>query len=423
MPTTPPPEALRVNVIGLGYVGAEVCLAAAAAGHRVAAIENDAVRLGELRADTHKADNWTKIRRAIADRQVDVCDTIEAAPPADVWIVAVATPLDADRHPDTSHIEAAARALARVVTPHAVVILESTSYPGTTERIFLPPFLQQGWTPGVDLFVGYSPERIDPGNREWTMQTIPKLVSGCTEKCAKTIADFYRTVVDSVHPMSSTAAAEMAKLLENSWRLINITFANENETLCTALGLDAWEIGEACRTKPFGYHGLNPGPGAGGHCIPVDAAYLSHFARSVDVSTPVLDTAVQANTERPAVIARRVRDVLADTAAADRPARVLVVGVAYKSDIGDTRESAGIALMRVLHQAGTEVEYHDPHVPTLRLPHGGFRSVPLTAGTAEEYDCIVVTTAHAAVDWEVLKYCTTALIDTCNAAALIARLA
>lgn len=420
---TPSPEALRVNVIGLGYVGAEVCLAAAAAGHQVVAIENDVDRLTALRADTHKADNWTKIRRAIAARQVDVCDTIEAAEPADVWIVAVATPLDADGDPDTSHIEAAATALARAVTPHAVVILESTSYPGTTERIFLPPFLQQGWTPGVDLFVGYSPERIDPGNREWTMQNIPKLVSGCTEKCAKTIADFYRTVVDSVQPMSSTAAAEMAKLLENSWRLINIAFANENESLCTTLGLDAWEISEACRTKPFGYHGLNPGPGAGGHCIPVDAAYLSHFARSVDVSTPVLDTAVTANTERPSAIARRVLDLLANTVVPDRPARVLVVGVAYKPDIGDTRESPGIALMRVLDDAGVEVHYHDPHVPALKPRDGGYRSARLTAGTAEEYDCIVVTTAHAAVDWEVLRNCTTPFVDTCNAAALIARLA
>ncbi|WP_198037095.1 nucleotide sugar dehydrogenase [Nocardia sp. BMG51109] len=421
MPST---EVITVNVVGVGYVGAEICLAAMSAGHRVAAIDNDVRRIADLRAprDDLRArrhpDEWADIRRAIADGAVELYDSIEAAPTAELWIVAVPTPLDADGRPDTSDIDKAARAIAAVVTRNAVVVLESTSYPGTTENIFLPPFLEAGWTPGIDLFVGFSPERIDPGRRDWTMKTTPKLVSGCTDECLKAVTEFYRTIVDTVWPMSSTGAAEMAKVYENSWRLINIAFANENETLCVSLGLDPWEVSAACRTKPFGYHGLDPGPGAGGHCIPVDATYLAHLASSRHLETPVLDSAIAANNARPSVIARRIRQRLAG-AATDGPARVLLIGVAYKANVGDTRESPALAILRTLTESGIDVDYHDPHVPVVRTASGPLRSVPLTAATAAAYDCVAVVTAHDAVDWAALRNCPAPIVDTRNVATAI----
>ncbi|WP_378730386.1 nucleotide sugar dehydrogenase [Nocardia brasiliensis] len=413
----PSAEVVSVNVVGVGYVGVAICLASSAAGHRVAAIDNNLRRVDDLRADTNgrSPDEWADIRRAVADGLVDLYTSIESAPAADLWIVAVPTPLDDAGLPDTSNIEEAAKAIASVVTPNAVVILESTSYPGTTEKIFLPPFLEAGWTPGVDLFVGFSPERINPGSQNWTMKNIPKLVSGCTEECLKAVTEFYRTVVDDVRPMSSTYAAEMAKLYENSWRLVNIAFANEHEALCVSLGLDPWEISDACRTKPFGFYGFDPGPGAGGHCIPVDSGYLSHFAKSHDVGTPVLDSAISANHARPSVIVGRIHQQLAGS----HPARVLVIGVAYKANIGDVRESPAIPILAALLEAGIEASYHDPHVPVLQLETGLLRSVPLTAETVTGYDCVVVLTAHDAVDWTLLRNSSAPIVDTRNVAAAI----
>lgn len=417
----PSTEVIAVNVVGVGYVGAEICLASIAAGHRVVAIDNDMRRIDDLRLHRNgrPPDEWVELRRAIADGRIDLHTSIETAPAADLWIVAVPTPLGADGRPDTSNIEVAARAIAAVVSPNAVVVLESTSYPGTTETIFLPPFLEAGWMPGVDLFVGFSPERINPGSQHWTMKNIPKLVSGCTDECLKAVTEFYRTVVDNVRPMSSTYAAEMAKLYENSWRLVNIAFANENEALCVSLGLDPWEVSEACRTKPFGFYGFDPGPGAGGHCIPVDAGYLSHFAKSYDLKTPVLDSAIAANSARPSVIVRRIRQRLAELPATDRPARVLIIGVAYKANIGDIRESPALAILRELTDGGVEVNYHDPHVSILRTAAGALRSVPLTVAALAEYDCVAVVTAHDSVDWTVLRNCPAPIVDTRNITAAL----
>ncbi|MBP2471917.1 UDP-N-acetyl-D-glucosamine dehydrogenase [Crossiella equi] len=400
-----------MNVVGLGYVGAEICLAAIEAGHRVAAIDRDPARLATLRepGDPALPDEWTGVRAAIAAGQVELHASVDTAPPADFWVVAVPTPLDEQGLPDTGNITDAATALAGVVTPGAVVVLESTSYPGTTEEIFLPPFLAAGWTPGVDLFVGFSPERINPGSADWTMRTIPKLVSGCTDECLKVITEFYRTVVDEVRPMSSTRAAEMAKLYENSWRLVNIAFANENEALCVAFGLDPWEVNEACRTKPFGYHGFDPGPGAGGHCIPVDAGYLAHYARTRGQGTPVLSSALAANHERPSVIVARIREHLP----AER-ARVLLIGVAYKANVADVRESPAVQILDQLALAGVEVAYHDPHVPVLGTAAGPLHSVPLDPDGLGAYDCVAVLTGHTAVDFSALSHCPVPVVDTRN---------
>jgi UDP-N-acetyl-D-glucosamine dehydrogenase len=408
-----------VNVVGLGYVGAEICLAALQAGHRVAAIDVDAAKLDDLRRPAVDAalDEWAAIRAAIADGRLELHTGMDTAPRAGVWIVAVPTPLGADGKPDTTCIREAAQAIAPVVPANAVVVLESTSYPGTTEDVFLPPFLAAGWTPGTDLFVGFSPERINPGSRDPRMRAIPKPVSGCTEECLKTVAEFYRTIVDTVHPMSSTRAAEMTKLYENSWRLVNISLANENEQLCAALGLDPWEIAAACRTKPFGYHGFDPGPGAGGHCIPVDAGYLSHFAAARGIPTPVLDAAIATNVDRPSIIVQRVLDAVKRAAVEERPPRALLIGIAYKANVSDIRESAAVAVLRQLVSLGIEVDFHDPHVRTAEIDGESRFSVRLTPSVIAGYDCVVVLAAHAAVDWSIVRDSGRPVIDTRNALA------
>ena len=408
----PAEKVMTVNVVGLGYVGVEICLAAIAAGCRVAAVDNDERRLRELRrpAQDESFDDWAAIRGAIARGEVELHADARTAPVADAWVVAVPTPLDEDGRPDTRSVRAAAHAIAPVAAANAVVVLESTSYPGTTEEVFLPAFLAAGWTPGVDLFVGFSPERINPGSREWTMKNIPKLVSGCTDECLKAVTEFYRVLVDDVRPVSSTRAAEMAKLYENSWRLVNIAFANEHENLCLALGIDPWEVSQACRTKPFGYFGFDPGPGAGGHCIPVDAGYLADCARAVGVGTPVLDSAITANLDRPGVVVRRIVRELPD----DRPGRVLVIGVAYKENVADIREAPAIAVLRQLEALEVEVDYHDPHVPRLLVNGRTLESAPLTAADLATYDCVAVLTAHDAVDWTLLAERDGPVVDTRN---------
>lgn len=412
----PTDEAIAVTVVGLGYVGAEICLAALDAGHRVAAVDNDEGRVAELgrspASDRH--DEWARIRAAFADGRFELHTSVATAPETDVWIVAVPTPLDPAGGPDTSNVAAAADAIASVVRPNATVVLESTSYPGTTEDIFLPAFLAAGRQPGVDLFVGFSPERINPGNDAWPMRTIPKLVSGCTDACLKAVADFYRTIVDEVRSMSSPRAAEMAKLYENSWRLVNVSFANEIEALCTALELDPWEVGEACRTKPFGYFGFDPGPGAGGHCIPVDAGYLSAFAAGQAQRMPVLDSAILANRHRPAAVVRRIMDRIADLQLLPERAKVLLVGVAYKANVADTRESPALAVIEQLDRLGLDVEFHDPLVSVVDLPTGRRSSVELTPESITGYDCVVVLCAHQAVDWALLQAAGRPTVDMQN---------
>lgn len=408
-------EPLQVNVVGLGYVGSAVCLAVRDSGHRVAGIDIDSVLVRALQVPNHRVHAERQpLQAAVAAGHLSVHDRFDDAPAASVWVVAVPTPLGPGGRPDTSAISSAARSIAGHLRPMSIVVLESTSYPGTTEEVLLPPLLKSGLTLGVDLFVGYSPERINPGTGG-DMRRIPKLVAGCTDACRKAVADFYASVVAEVWPMSSTRAAEMAKLHENSWRLVNISFANEMEALCTSVGLDPWEIEAACRTKPFGYHSFEPGPGAGGHCIPVDSAYLSDYARRHLGEVQVLDSALATNRSRPAVVTTRVLATIEDRPPTDRPARVLLIGAAYKPNVADTRESPALTVMKLLTSQGLHVDYHDPHVPRLPAPNMDRQSVALTADSLASYDSLVVLTAHDAVDWQLVADAGVPVVDTRNA--------
>jgi UDP-N-acetyl-D-glucosamine dehydrogenase len=408
-------ESLRVNVVGLGHVGGEVCLAAAAAGHVVTGIDTNLEQLRDLR-ESRDRDEWSTLRAAVRAGRIQLRERAGDADPARVWVVAVPTPLDADGRPDTSNVAAAGEAVARALTPNTLVVLESTSYPGTTEEVFLPPFVAAGWTPGVDVLIGFSPERIDPGSRHWRMRDIPKLVAGYSDACLKAVTEFYRTLVQQVHPMSSIRAAEMAKLYENSWRLVNIAFASEIEELCLAVSLDPWEIAQACRTKPFGFVGFEPGPGAGGHCIPVDSRYLSEFAHWRGQDPRILDTALAANFHRPAVIVGRILDAIAGRLERGGQARVLLVGVTYKANIADTRESAAMRILDILLDRGVHVDFHDPHVPWVRSSGGAvLTAVPLTKETVRSYDCIAVLVAHDAIEKALLRDADCSVVDTRNA--------
>lgn len=403
-------DVTTVNVVGLGYVGVEVCLAAVKAGHTVSGIDSDKAKVEAFLSPAPAGhDEWCSIRKACRDGLLSVHVSAAAAPSANVWIVAVPTPLDHQNKPDLSSIRAAAATVASLVPRGATVILESTSFPGTTEKVFMVPFLEAGLIPGEDVFIGFSPERINPAGG-WPMRSIPKIVAGVTPACLEAVIAFYETVVEHIVPMSSVRAAEFAKLYENAWRLINVAFANEIETLCEASGIDPWEVFEACSTKPFGFVGFVPGPGAGGHCIPVDASYLSHFAAGQFTDVPLLDAALAANRSRPREIARRIVERLGPSASR----RVLLIGVAYKADVADIRESSALAVLHELEAQGVHVEFHDALIASVNTASGKHLSMELTDETVATFDTVAVLCAHSCTDWSVLERTNVPIFDLCN---------
>jgi UDP-N-acetyl-D-glucosamine dehydrogenase len=329
-------------------------------------------------------------------------------------VITVPTPVDELRRPDISILESVVHDIAFVAQRDSLVVLESTTYPGTTEEILLPAFSQRGLCPGVDVYIGYSPERIDPGNHAWTVSNTPKLIAGLTPRCLAATRLFYSSFVSAVVPMTSVRAAEMAKVYENSWRLLNVVFANELDNLCRTFELDAREITDACATKPFGFLPFYPGPGAGGHCLPVDSLYLLAQARRLGRAAPMLELACHLNAERPAEIVAAVEQLLR---AHDRPvegARVLVIGVTYKRNIPDVRESPARRIIELLRQSGAEVCFHDPHVDAVAVGGTRMESCPLGAAILEQQDAIVIATDHDAVDWELVRRYRSRVVDTRN---------
>ena len=404
-------DTLRVGVIGLGYVGLPLAVTAAQRGAEVVGFDVDDAKVARIGDGRSHVEDVTDADLADALHLGARFTSDEAAlSEADALLIAVPSPLGRNRQPDTSYIEAAAATVTRVARPGQLVSLESTTYPGTTEDHLVPAVEAAGLTLDEDVFVAYSPERVDPGNPLGT-GVIPKVVGGVTPLSGAVAAAVYGRLVEAVHAVSSARAAELTKLLENTYRAVNIAMVNELTQVADAFGIDIWEVIDAAATKPFGFQAFYPGPGVGGHCIPLDPQYLAWRARELRVTTRFIDLAEDVNVHMPDYVVGRVADLLNADGRALRGARVLGVGAAYKRNVGDDRESPAIDVLRLLAARGVEVAVHDPHVPPDRLARHGFE-VATDLDAALPVDLAVVLTDHDAIDYGWLAQHTEAVFDT-----------
>ena len=408
----------RIAVIGQGYVGLTLAAAVSVEGFDVVGIDVDDARVEALSAGEHVVPGVDEglFLDACELGRLSFSTSFEALTDADVVVICVPTPV-IEHRPDLSMIESAGRAVGQRLKRGALVVLESTTYPGTTEQV-LQPLLEAGGRRrvGRDLWLAFSPERIDPGNLKYGLRTTPRVVGGVDEASTGLASCFYRTVVDDVSPLSSPRTAEMAKLLENTFRMVNIALVNELAVLCADQGIDTWEVISAAATKPFGFMPFQPGPGVGGHCIPLDPTYLAWQSRR-DTGRPfrLVELAQDINAEMPTYVTRRVIDALGSRGVALRDARVLVLGVTYKPDVGDLRESAAVETIAQLARRGVRVSYHDPYVPRLRSHGLSLRRTALSSANLAEADMVVVLTPHSQYDLEKVRNQARLVFDARNA--------
>jgi len=408
-----------VGVIGLGYVGLPLAVEFAKAGFNVIALDLDERKIEAINAG----------RSYIKDVESDdVCDVVERGKlhataaysqirQADTISICVPTPLRKTKDPDISYIVSATESIAANFRPGQLIVLESTTYPGTTDEIILPRLSAGGYTAGREFFLAFSPERVDPGNPQYHTYNIPKVIGGVTPSCVKLATALYSTVIERVIPVSSTATAEMVKLLENTFRAVNIGLANELAIMCSKLGVDVWEVIEAAATKPFGFMPFYPGPGLGGHCIPIDPHYLSWKLKTLNYNARFIELASEINTNMPNYVLDLVADALNDDSKAIRGSRVLVLGVTYKRDIEDVRESPAIDIVSLLLSKGAQADYHDPFVPTLEIPGHPepIHSIGLNEQTLNSYDAVLIVTDHTSYDYNWIAANSKMLVDTRNA--------
>ena len=333
---------------------------------------------------------------------------------ADAAVIAVPTPIDVHRVPDLRFVMAASNRLAETMRRGSLVCLESTTYPGTTEEILAAAFRQAGKVPGLDVHIAYSPERIDPGNPVWRLDNTPKLVAGLTPECLEIALAFYGRFVERPVPVSSLRTAELAKLFENIFRVVNIALVNELQVICDGFDIDVWELIEACSTKPFGFMPFYPGPGLGGHCVPVDPFYLAWKARERDVNTEFIELAGRVNASMPRYVVGKVTEMLNAGGKSIQGAAVLILGVAYKRNTSDLRESPALRIIELLNRTGALVSYHDPHVPQIDVGGEELRSIELDARSISAHDAVLVVADHDAIDWAVVEQHATRLLDTRN---------
>jgi UDP-N-acetyl-D-glucosamine dehydrogenase len=410
---------VKVAVIGLGYVGLPLALVFADAGVSVAGIEADQSRCDEINAGRSyiKDVAGEDLERAVGQGLIQATPDYAAVSDCDAVLICLPTPLNANREPDLGVVMQGTRELAGHLRRGQLVTLESTTYPGTTREV-LAPILEEvsGLKAGVDFFLAFSPERVDPGRTDFTTKTTPKVIGGLTPDCTAKALEVYGRAIDHLVPVSTPEIAEMTKLLENIFRSVNIALVNELAMLCDRMKIDIWEVVEAAATKPFGFMKFQPGPGLGGHCIPIDPFYLSWKAREYDFWTEFIELAGKVNENMPYFCVQKVHHVLNTRGKSLNGAKVLVLGVAYKAEIDDLRESPGLKVMRRLQEHGALVDYHDPHVPS--LPGFELHSVALDRGAGiGAYDAVVIVTAHAAVDYREVVEKAQLVIDLRNATA------
>lgn len=405
-----------VGVLGMGYVGQPLALRYAELGYKVIGFDIDAEKVGDLNAGRSHIEHISDadIRRANAAGLECTTDFSRAAE-ADALILCVPTPLNKYREPDLSYVINTTESIVPYLRAGQVVSLESTTYPGTTEEELLPRVTAGGLTVGQDIFLIYSPEREDPGNAHFTTHTIPKVVGGHTPVCLEVGKALYRKAIDQIVPVSSTKVAELTKLLENIHRAVNIGLVNEMKIVADRMGIDIFEVIDAAATKPFGFTAYYPGPGLGGHCIPIDPFYLTWKAREYGLHTRFIELSGEVNRAMPEYVVGKVTKALNDRFKSLKGSRLLVLGIAYKKNVDDMRESPAVEVMELLRAAGAEVAYSDPHVPVfpkMREHHFDLASVALTPQAVASYDAVVLTTDHAKFDYEMVRTHAQVIIDS-----------
>src|SRR5262245_55209804 len=405
------------GIVGLGYVGLPLAVELANAGYRVLGFDvSQRVVDGLNGGKSHVKDISDQRLKAVLDKKLFEATTDGSRLAAcDAISICVPTPLSKFKDPDVSYIVAATETVKKVLRPGQAIILESTTYPGTTREIMLPALESTGLKVGKDFFLNFSPERVDPGNPVYQTKNTPKVVGGITDDCRRVVMALYEPAIDTLVPVSTTEAAELVKLLENTFRSVNIGLVNEMCIVCDKLGVDVWEVIEAAATKPFGFMKFLPGPGLGGHCIPIDPHYLAWKMRGLNYKTRFIDLAGELNTEMPVFWVRKVGDALNLAGKAVRGSSVFILGVAYKRDIEDIRESPALDIIKLLEGQGAKVSYHDPFVPSFVEDGHQARSVPLTKDTLAAADCAVIVTDHTTMDYGLIRAHARAVVDTRNA--------
>jgi UDP-N-acetyl-D-glucosamine dehydrogenase len=408
----------KVAILGLGYVGLPLATVFAQAGFPVIGIEPDKRKLSAIQKGESYIQDVPRelIGRLVKTGRLQASDDYRELKDCDAVSICVPTPLRKTGDPDLSFILMATDELAKHVHKGMVVVLESTTYPGTTREILLPKLSEEtGLEIGKDFFLAFSPERVDPGREDWTTINTPKVIGGITPACSQVAATWYGEALKSVVPVSSAEVAEMAKLLENTFRMINVGLVNEIAIMCKRLGIDVWEVIDAAATKPFGFMKFTPGPGLGGHCIPIDPLYLSWKLRTLNYSARFIDLASEINTSMPRYVVSIVQDALNEYGKPIKGSRVLVLGVAYKPDINDLRESPALDVIGLLRQKGALVFYHDPYIPSVQHDDWNLNSVPDPIEATRQADCLVIVTNHRIYDYAGLLDAAALVVDTRNA--------
>jgi UDP-N-acetyl-D-glucosamine dehydrogenase len=407
----------RVSVIGLGYVGLSLAVELAKAGLTVRGVDLDLERVSLLnRGESYLVDVPADVLKPlVASGRLKGSTTFEEAASSDALIICVPTPLRKSKEPDISFILSAAESLLPHLRPGQLMVLESTTFPGTTEEVLQPKIESSGLVIGRDFFLAFSPERVDPGNKKYTTATIPKVVGGVTPACTKLAASLYRQVTQTVFEASNPRVAETAKLLENTFRSVNIALANELAFACRKIGVDPWEVIDAAATKPFGFMPFYPGPGIGGHCIPVDPLYLSWKVRLTGYEAQFIALADQINRAMPEHVVNLVGDALNERSRAVKGASVLVLGVTYKADVNDVRESPALEIIEMLAHKGAQVSYADPFTPQLNSQGTKLTAVELTPEAVASADCVLILTSHSAFDYAMISDRARLVVDTRNA--------
>jgi UDP-N-acetyl-D-glucosamine dehydrogenase len=406
----------RVGIVGLGYVGLPLAVEFAQAGFRVTGIDVQQSKVDQLNAgESYIQDIPTGVLRPLVEAgRLEATTEFSVVRDLDTIDICVPTPLRKTKDPDMSYIVSACEAIAKFFTAGTLVILESTTYPGTTDELVLPMLEKNGLKVGEDFFLCFSPERVDPGNPNFQTKNIPKVVGGVTAACTEMGALFYRQALEHVVPVSSTSAAEMAKLLENTFRMINIGLVNELAMMCDRMGINIWEVIDAAATKPFGFMPFYPGPGLGGHCIPIDPFYLSWKTKQAGIEARFIELAGYINGQMPHFVVTKIQDALNDRAKPVKGSHVHVLGVAYKRNIDDVRESPALDVIMLLEKLGAKVTYSDPFVPSIRLDGTSLCALAVDS-SVEAADCVVIITDHTDFDYERIHDKAKLIVDTRNA--------
>jgi len=409
-------KTVQVGVIGMGYVGLPLAVEIASSGIKVLGIEVVESKVKQINEGSSYIPDVSPsaVSRQVQSGRFRAVNDFKVLSSLDAIIICVPTPLGKTKDPDLSMVVAAVERIAEHLRRNQLIVLESTTYPGTTEELMLPKFEESGLKVGKDFFLAFSPERVDPGNSVYNTRNTPKVIGGVTSNCLEVASKLYQHFIDNIVPVSSSRSAEMVKLLENTFRSVNIGLVNEVALMCDRLGVDVWEVIDAAASKPFGFMPFQPGPGLGGHCIPIDPLYLSWKLKTLNYRARFIELASEINADMPHHVVNKINDALNDFSKSVKNSRILIIGVSYKKDIDDLRESPALDVIQLLQNRGAKVMYHHPHVPKLRLDSTTLISINLDQGL-HDADCAVIVTNHSSLDYQKVVDASKVVLDTRNA--------